>query len=499
MNSEQALNLVSAIVFLAIALVAALRRARSPLAIHLGLMGACLFAYHLFELISTLHQPRPWDWAEDAAAAFSAIPTLDLFLGFVGMRRRLRWLRRATAVYFTTIAAMSLWRFVEPSFFGDAPWALMMLAGVVVVFAVAGVCLVRHVRQSRGLERARAQLLLGSMLLGVGGVTTDLSALAGANVPKLAAVGLMIASLLVAALILRARVLEGISGLLVGNAAVVAALAVVAQLVAVAYARTNTALAVVGTVVVAVATVSVLRPMLATLHEHRARAEYLATLGRFAEQMAHDLRNPVAAIRGAAQFLQEEHAQGRSMDEHVQFIELIVERTQRLERVIAEYQRIGRVEPRLEAIDVDVLVRDLVASEPWGEGVSVECALDEGLPAASADRDLLCHALENLLRNACEAMPDGGKLEVRCERVAESDSVRITVADDGPGMDARTRERALEQFFTTKASGSGLGLALVARVVEAHGGKLELHSQLGEGTRVAIELPGLPGASSRVT
>jgi signal transduction histidine kinase len=222
-------------------------------------------------------------------------------------------------------------------------------------------------------------------------------------------------------------------------------------------------------------------------------------MGRFAEQMAHDLRNPVAAIRGAAQFLQEEHAQGRSMDEHVQFIELIVERTQRLERVIAEYQRIGRVEPRLEAIDVDVLVRDLVASEPWGEGVSVECALDEGLPAASADRDLLCHALENLLRNACEAMPDGGKLEVRCERVAESDSVRITVADDGPGMDARTRERALEQFFTTKASGSGLGLALVARVVEAHGGKLELHSQLGEGTRVAIELPGLPGASSRVT
>jgi hypothetical protein len=118
-------------------------------------MGACLFAYNLFELISTLHQPVPWNWAEDAAAALSAIPTFDLFLGFVGMSRRLRWLRRTTAVYFTTIAAMSLWRFVEPSFFGVVLWAQMMLAGVVVVFAVAGACLVRHVRQSRGLERAR--------------------------------------------------------------------------------------------------------------------------------------------------------------------------------------------------------------------------------------------------------------------------------------------------------------------------------------------------------
>jgi signal transduction histidine kinase len=89
-------------------------------------------------------------------------------------------------------------------------------------------------------------------------------------------------------------------------------------------------------------------------------------------------------------------------------------------------------------------------------------------------------------------MPEGGCITVSTEPVPEHSAIRITVADDGPGMDARTRERALDQFYTTKASGSGLGLAMVARVVEAHGGKHDLQSEPGRGTRVVIELPVTP-------
>lgn len=491
MTAVQALNLASTVVFLAIALVAVLRRARSPLAIHLGLMGACMFAYNLFELISTLYQPRPWDWVEDAAAALSAIPTLNLFIGFVGARRRLRALRYVAGAYFGIMAALSMARFANPTFLADGPWAILMLAGLVPSFAVAGFYLVRHLRRSQGLERARAQLLLGSMLLGVGGVVTDLVSLTGTAVPKLAAVGLMTSSLLVAALILRARVLEGISGLMIGNAGVVAALAVVAQLVVVAHVGTNTAFAVVGTIVVIVVTVAALRPMLATLHEQRTRSEYLATLGRFAEQMAHDLKNPLAAIRGAAQFLAEEHAQGRTMDPHIRFIELILERSERLDRVIDDYQRMGRVEPRLEWVDINAVIRDLVGGQliPESDGIAIEPRLESGLPRAHVDRDLVCHALENLIRNAREAMPNGGHITVKSEHVSERAIIRVTVADDGPGMDARTRERALEQFFTTKATGSGLGLALALRVAEAHGGKIDIESELGAGTRVTIDLP----------
>ena len=100
-------------------------------------------------------------------------------------------------------------------------------------------------------------------------------------------------------------------------------------------------------------------------------------------------------------------------------------------------------------------------------------------------------ALENLVRNALEAMPDGGTLVVRTERAASTDAtgVVISVEDAGAGMDARTRERAFDDFYTTKATGSGLGLAFVRRVAEAHGGEVSLTSRVGVGTVVRMRLP----------
>jgi signal transduction histidine kinase len=96
--------------------------------------------------------------------------------------------------------------------------------------------------------------------------------------------------------------------------------------------------------------------------------------------------------------------------------------------------------------------------------------------------------LENLVRNAMEAMPDGGTVTVRTAR-SGAESVLLSVADTGCGMDARTRERAFDDFFTTKALGSGLGLAFVRRVVEAHGGRVSLESEQGRGTLVSVRLP----------
>ena len=135
------------------------------------------------------------------------------------------------------------------------------------------------------------------------------------------------------------------------------------------------------------------------------------------------------------------------------------------------------------------VVRDVTGLASFA-GARIELRLDLGpdLPVVEADRDLLARAIENLLRNAIEAMPGGGTVTVSTARAAVG--VRVEVRDSGPGMDAVTRERALEGFFTTKASGSGMGLAFASRVARAHGGTLSVSSRPGQGTAVEIGLPG---------
>ncbi|HEX6766525.1 MAG TPA: ATP-binding protein, partial [Polyangiaceae bacterium] len=108
----------------------------------------------------------------------------------------------------------------------------------------------------------------------------------------------------------------------------------------------------------------------------------------------------------------------------------------------------------------------------------------------SMDKDLVATTLENVLRNAYEAMPSGGIVTVRTERVAGgSGGVAVSVEDEGEGMDARTLDRASDELFTTKATGSGLGLSFAERVAQAHGGTLKLTSRAGKGTVVRLSLP----------
>lgn len=238
-----------------------------------------------------------------------------------------------------------------------------------------------------------------------------------------------------------------------------------------------------------------MRPLIAASSEERARERYLATIGRFSSQMAHDIRNPLAAILGAAQFLKEERVQGRSMDPHDEFIDMIIERTRRVERLVRDYLRMGRLELDLGPLDINALLSDAVgglAVTLADAKVEIRMQLAPDLPFLEADRDLLMFALENVLRNACEAMSTGGELAVRTDASSNEQPARVSISirDSGSGMDVRTRERALQGFFTTKEGGSGFGLAFVARVVEAHGGALSVESEEGKGTLVVMQIPG---------
>jgi signal transduction histidine kinase len=203
------------------------------------------------------------------------------------------------------------------------------------------------------------------------------------------------------------------------------------------------------------------------------QAEKLASLGRMAAGVAHEVRNPLGVIRSSAALIQE----GTSEEERAQVGRFIVEEVDRLDsfvRAILDFSR--PLAPSLEAVDAAgaaARAAALAGAALEGLDVSLEVAPLE----LSADPDLLVGLLAGLLVNAGEAAK--GKVAVRG---GSGDSAAwIEVADDGPGVAAADRGRLFEPFFTTKAKGTGLGLAMAARVVEAHGGRLEVMEGRGLG------------------
>ncbi len=148
-----------------------------------------------------------------------------------------------------------------------------------------------------------------------------------------------------------------------------------------------------------------------------------------------------------------------------------------------------RLEPtELNAVVVDVL--DLFAPQAEQAGVQVFRYLDPDLPTVLLDRESFHAAFLNLVLNAQQAMPDGGQLTVRTQVIPSG--VRLDVIDTGCGMDDRILERMWQTFYSTKSGGSGLGLPTARKIIEAHGGSIEVQSEEGRGTQFTIELPTPP-------
>ena len=195
--------------------------------------------------------------------------------------------------------------------------------------------------------------------------------------------------------------------------------------------------------------------MLVGYAKNRARLQYHATLGKLSSQLAHDLRNPLAAIRGAAQYLLVEHQNGQSAPGggSQRYLDLIVQQTDRIAALINRYQRIGRVEPLLVSCDINEVVESVVRAQGPALGPSFDLAArcHPHLPRCRLDRELLTEALENLIRNAREALGAEGRIEVTtCLKPSLSDgspgTVVVCVRDNGPGMDARQRSSRWTTF-----------------------------------------------------
>jgi signal transduction histidine kinase len=231
---------------------------------------------------------------------------------------------------------------------------------------------------------------------------------------------------------------------------------------------------------------------LRTAHEEILRQTRLATISQTASVLAHEMRNPLASIKLALSGLRGgEHIPERERRR----VDLVLGEVDRLDGLLSEtldYVRPIRLSPQPVLLQhlLDELVR---AQRPLLEerGLRLHREPGEDCPALRLDPDKMHQVLLNLLKNAVEASPAGGEIAVRQYR--DGNAVLLEISNAGKPMDAETLERAFEPFYTTKPKGSGLGLGLVKRVVEEHGGSIALASDADSGTRVTLRLPCVAG------
>ncbi len=223
--------------------------------------------------------------------------------------------------------------------------------------------------------------------------------------------------------------------------------------------------------------------------------ERLAAIGKMAAHVTHEIRNPLSAIGLNVELLEEELAQDSSRAEAKALLGAIAREVLRLENLSEEYLRLARLpSPRMEEGNVGALVLDVAQftkKEMERAGCTIALKIEgERVPPAMYDESQVRQAMLNLLRNAREAMQDGGTIDVTV--LAEGMSVVIKVEDRGSGIPDDIRARVFDPFFSTKGEGTGLGLAITRRIVEAHGGEIACEPRTGGGTTFSLSLPIAP-------
>lgn len=230
---------------------------------------------------------------------------------------------------------------------------------------------------------------------------------------------------------------------------------------------------------------------IARANEQLLAAERLATIGKMAAHVTHEIRNPLSSIGLNVELLEEEVA-GTGDSESGVLVRAIKNEVERLTALSGQYLSMARQKPlRPEREDVGVIVAEaceFMRRDLERHGVHVETSIAEDLPAVLADEAQIKQALYNLLRNAREVLAAGGTIQVRVTEAAGG-GVDLRVVDDGPGIDAAARERIFEPFFTTKHQGTGLGLAITRQIIEAHGGTIACEGTEGGGTTFWMHLP----------
>src|SRR5262245_632416 len=216
----------------------------------------------------------------------------------------------------------------------------------------------------------------------------------------------------------------------------------------------------------------------------------LAALGQVTAEVAHDIKNPLHAMVVRVAYLRERVAD--PPPDVVRSLDVLESEIQRAASVVDRFtEMVYPSELAREPVDVNTVLQELATllqAEWQAKGVLLSVQASPDLPTVKGDEQMLRRAFMNLILNACQAMPHGGPVDISIEPESES-LLKVTIRDAGVGIPAEDVERVFKMYYTTKADGTGIGLALVRRVVDLHHGSIEFLSTIGQGTSVIVRLP----------
>jgi len=221
------------------------------------------------------------------------------------------------------------------------------------------------------------------------------------------------------------------------------------------------------------------------MEERLLQSERLATVGRFASQIAHEIRNPLNSISLNVEMLEDEVA---GNEEARGLIRSVIGQLDRLNNIIGDYLRFSRFpKPQLKRGRVETVIKELANSFKPPSRISLRIQLAPGMPEVWLDEGLLRQVLDNLLLNAVDAIKGDGRIDIETDVLDRF--VVIRIRDTGMGIADDIQEKLFEPFFTTKAHGTGLGLATSQQIIFEHNGHLLVESEPGKGATFSVLLP----------
>ena len=482
--------------FLAAA-VAHTRRPRDPLTSLVGFLSLDIGTWTFAGFAYSISGQLTWQWLNASASPWTPQLALAFAVTFVGQRRRLRRVLRFSGLAFGTLSAIGVLAFfLQPvRILVLGPWWSICFL-VLLIPGTAGMLglVLSHLRSlPRGLERERTLMLGFGLGLTCTGLATDLLAGAGAPVPRLATLVVLGGNLLLLVVALRRPLFDEKPPPQPTVAAGLVALVATALLVSGVRSLTpRLAVQLFACAALVAVLLAIGIPLWRRVQVGAQQLVPLATLGRMSDQLAHDLLNPLAALDGTVDVLRKDLRAGTVvLERHERALQRMNEQVERMKGVIARYRRLGamKLEPRL--LDTtSLLLTTLSIDHLRRQNIEVRALLAQGPASAMVDEEVFSVIVDNLIRNAVEAMPGGGTLTIRNESVEVPErGVKIRIEDTGCGMNPRVLDRAFDAHFTTKPKGTGLGLPFVRQAVEAHQGSISLHSREGEGTEIELFFP----------
>jgi signal transduction histidine kinase len=255
--------------------------------------------------------------------------------------------------------------------------------------------------------------------------------------------------------------------------------------------------AIISVILLLVAFAYVIRLLAKTrrLEAEAQMADRLAYVGTLASGLAHEIRNPLNAMNMNLQMLEEELSPIGAAPDASSLLSSTKGEVRRLEGLVNDFLSYARpVEPRLEPRDLNLTVDEVarfLRAALNQKGIAIETSLQTALPTVAIDEAQIRQALMNIVINAKDVLGEGGKIEIATALGSQSDVV-VRVKDNGPGIAPEMRQKIFEVFYSTRGGGTGLGLPIAQKILESHGGWVELESEVGVGTCFILHIPRAP-------